>query len=154
MKCDEFYIREAIKEAQKAVCKGEVPVGCVIVIDDCIVARAHNLCETNNSNIEHAEILAIKKACRKLNTSILDEATIYITLEPCLMCAGAIYLSRIKKVVFGAYEPKFGVLGSIIDISEVKDFNHNVEVKSGVLSDEIAAMMKTFFRKIRDCSKS
>ena len=104
MKNDQYYLQEAIKEAKKAYQKNEVPVGCVIVINDKIIARAHNLREQKNSTLAHAEILAIHKATQKLKRWILDDATIYITLEPCLMCAGAIYQSRIKKIVYAARE--------------------------------------------------
>ena len=149
VKNDEYYIKRAIKEAIKAYQKGEVPVGCIIVVDDCIIARAHNLRESKKNTLAHAEVLAINMACRKLGRSILDDATIYITLEPCLMCTGAIFQARIKRVVYGAEEPKFGVLGSIIDVSKIGGFNHKITVTKGVLAEEIATIMKNFFREIR-----
>lgn len=149
-KSDEYYIKAAIKEAKKVYKKGEVPVGCVIVIDDDIIASAHNLREARKNTIAHAEILAIDKACRKLGRSILDDATIYISLEPCLMCVGAIMQARMKRVVYGAAEPKFGALGSIIDVSETDGFNHKIEVARGVLADEASSLMKSFFRELRE----
>jgi len=149
MENDIYYIKEALKEAKKAYVKNEVPVGCVIVINDKIIARAHNLRESKQSCLGHAEIIAIEKASKKLNRWILDDATIYITLEPCTMCAGAIFQSRIKRVVFGADEPKFGSLGSIIDLSNVTGFNHKIEVTRGILSEEVSQLMKKFFKELR-----
>jgi tRNA(adenine34) deaminase len=148
-KNDLYYIKEAIKEAWKAYKKDEVPVGCVLVIGDKIVARGHNLKESRNNSLAHAEMIAINKAMKKLNRSILDDATIYITLEPCLMCTGAIYHTRIKRVVYGAAEPKFGSLGSVVSIQEVQGFNHRVEVEGGIMAEEIAAMMRAFFQNLR-----
>ena len=116
-KDDIFFMKEALKEANKAYLKEEVPVGCVIVYKNEIIARAHNTRHKNKSALDHAEILAIKKANKKLNAWMLDGATIYVTLEPCLMCAGAIFQSRIKRVVYAASEPKFGAFGSILDLS-------------------------------------
>jgi tRNA(adenine34) deaminase len=146
---DQYFIKEAIKEARKAFLKEEVPVGCVIVVDDNIIARGHNLKESKNNALLHAEMIAINKALKKLGTSLLTEATIYITLEPCLMCTGAILQSRIKRVVYGADEPKFGALGSIISIQDVEGFNHKIEVEKGIYSEEISMMMKEFFRILR-----
>lgn len=149
MKTDEYYIAQAIKEANKAYKIGEVPVGCVIVIGDEIVARSHNLRQTKHDATKHAEIIAISKACKKLNRWILDDATLYCTLEPCAMCSGAILQARIKRVVFGAFEPKFGCCGSVINIFD-NDFNHKVEVTSGIKKIEIEKMMKDFFKELRE----
>ena len=146
---DHFFLKEAIKEAKKAYQKQEVPVGCVIVVDGKIISRSHNLRETKQSVLAHAEILAIEKASKKLNRWILDDATIYVTLEPCVMCAGAIFQARIKRVVFGASEPKFGALGSIIDLSKENKFNHKIEVTKGILGEEVAELMKGFFKELR-----
>ena len=113
---NEKYMALALKEAEKAFKKNEVPVGCVIVKDDKVIARAHNLRQTKKSVLGHAEILAIEKASKKLNSWILEDCTIYVTLEPCPMCAGTILQSRIKKLVFAAQEPKFGACGSVINL--------------------------------------
>lgn len=147
---DQYFLKEAIKEAKKAYLKDEVPVGCVIVLNNKIIARGHNLKESKNNALLHAEIVAINKAIKKLGTSILPEATLYVTLEPCLMCAGAIFQTRIKRVVYGASEPKFGVLGSILSLQDVKEFNHKIEVTKGIFAEEIGKMMKDFFRKLRN----
>ncbi|MDD4001120.1 MAG: nucleoside deaminase [Bacilli bacterium] len=146
---DNYYIKEAIKEARKAYLLDEVPVGCLVVINKQIIARGHNLKESKNNALLHAEMVAINKALKKLNTPLLPEATIYITLEPCLMCAGAIFQTRIKRVVYGAKEPKFGVLGSVLSLQEAEGFNHKLEVISGIYADEISEMMKDFFQKLR-----
>lgn len=146
---DEYYIKAAIKEAKKAYEKKEVPVGAIIVIDGVIVARAHNLRQSKHNCLAHAEIIAINKTCKKLKRPVLDGATIYITVEPCLMCVGAIYQARINRVVFGAFEPKFGALGSVTDISGIRGFNHSVTVTSGILKEEIKELMLKFFKELR-----
>ncbi|MFA7435156.1 MAG: nucleoside deaminase [Bacilli bacterium] len=149
MEDDVLFINEAINEAMIAYSKGEVPVGCVIVVDGKIIARGHNQREAKNSVLAHAEIIAIEEASKKLNRWILDDATIYITLEPCLMCAGAIFQARMKRVVYGASEPKFGGLGSLININEIQEINHKLEITSGVKADYIAGIMKNFFIELR-----
>jgi tRNA(adenine34) deaminase len=146
---DILFIKEAIKEAELAYEKNEVPVGCVIVVDGEIIARSHNQRISQTSAIAHAEMLAINEACAKLGRWILDDATIYVTLEPCIMCAGAIYQARMKRVVYGASEPKFGALGSLINLNEIKDINHRLEITSGVEAEYISKMMKDFFMKLR-----
>ena len=147
---DILFMQEALKEAKKAYDKNEVPVGCVIVVDNKIIARAHNTRHKNKSVLDHAEIIAIKKANKKLNAWMLDEATLYVTLEPCVMCAGAIFQSRIKRVVFAACEPKFGSFGSILDLSSNNyKFNHKVIVTRGVLEHDAANLLKTFFKELR-----
>lgn len=138
----------ALKEAEKAFKKNEVPVGCVIVKDDKVIARAHNLRQTKKSVLGHAEILAIEKASKKLNSWILEDCTIYVTLEPCPMCAGTILQSRIKKLVFATNEPKFGACGSVINLFE-KKFNHEVEVIPNVLQEESSKLLKNFFQILR-----
>ena len=138
----------ALKEAEKAFKKNEVPVGCVIVKDDKVIAKAHNLRQTKKSVLGHAEILAIEKASKKLNSWILEDCTIYVTLEPCPMCAGTILQSRIKRLVFAANEPKFGACGSVINLFE-KKFNHEVEVIPNVLQEESAKLLKNFFQILR-----
>ncbi|MFA6628078.1 MAG: nucleoside deaminase [Bacilli bacterium] len=147
------YMQEAIKEARKAEKIGDVPVGCVIVIDDVIVSRAHNLRHHRKNALDHAEMLAIGRACRKLKRWILDDATLYVTLEPCLMCSGAILQARVKKVVYGCPEPKFGCAESIMKVFDDYPFNHHVEVERGVCVLEIETMMKNFFKKLRQKPK-
>ena len=150
MDLKEKYMRAAIKEAYKAELKDEVPIGAVIVCDGKIIARAHNTRQTKQISTHHAEILCIEKACRKLNSWRLEECDLYVTLEPCPMCAGAIQQSRIRKVVFGAYDPKGGFFGSNFNINEVKGLNHYPEVEGGVLKEETAQLLKDFFRKKRE----
>lgn len=145
---NEKYMLLALKEAEKAFKKNEVPVGCVIVKDDKVIAKAHNLRQTKKSVLGHAEILAIEKASKKLNSWILEDCTIYVTLEPCPMCAGTILQSRIKRLVFAANEPKFGACGSVINLFE-KKFNHEVEVIPNVLQEESAKLLKNFFQILR-----
>nr|MDH3098096.1 tRNA adenosine(34) deaminase TadA [Bacillus velezensis] len=146
---DEYYMREAIKEAKKAEAKGEVPIGAVLVLHDEIVARAHNLRETEQRSLAHAEMLAIDEACRKLGTWRLEDAVLYVTLEPCPMCAGAVVLSRVDKVVFGAFDPKGGCTGTLMNLLQEERFNHQAEVVSGVLGEECGEMLSAFFRKSR-----
>lgn len=146
---DEYYMREAIKEAKKAEAKGEVPIGAVLVLHDEIVARAHNLRETEQRSLAHAEMLAIDEACRKLGTWRLEAAVLYVTLEPCPMCAGAVVLSRVDKVVFGAFDPKGGCTGTLMNLLQEERFNHQAEVVSGVLEEECGEMLSAFFRKLR-----
>ena len=150
MDLNEKYMRAAIKEAYKAELKDEVPIGAVIVHDGKIIARAHNTRQTKQISTHHAEMLCIEKACKKLNSWRLEECDLYVTLEPCPMCAGAIQQSRIRKVVFGAYDPKGGFFGSNFNINEVKGLNHYPEVEGGVLKEETAQLLKSFFRKKRE----
>lgn len=145
----EYYMQEAIKEAKKAYRLHEVPVGCVIVVNDKIVARAHNLRHNEKNSLYHAEILAINKACKKLDRWILDDATMYITLEPCIMCSGAILQSRINKLVYGKEEPKFGCVESAMRLFDDYKFNHKVEVIKGTCGAEIEQLMVDFFKDLR-----
>ncbi|MFE7084584.1 tRNA adenosine(34) deaminase TadA, partial [Priestia megaterium] len=138
---DEYYMREAIKEAKKAEAKGEVPIGAVLVLHDEIVARAHNLRETEQRSLAHAEMLAIDEACRKLGTWRLEDAVLYVTLEPCPMCAGAVVLSRVDKVVFGAFDPKGGCTGTLMNLLQEERFNHQASELSGVLGEECGEML-------------
>ncbi len=142
-----YYMKEALKEAEKAFDKNEVPVGCVIVYKDKIIARSHNLRNSSNSSISHAEILAIQQANEYLDTWILEGCTIYVTLEPCPMCAGAIIQSRIDKVVYGANDPKTGSSTSVVSLFD--KFPHQVEVESGLLQEESSQLIKSFFKKLR-----
>lgn len=141
-------MKEAIIEAQKAFDIGEIPIGCVIVQNDKIIARAHNLRESLNLGTAHAEILAINKAANFLQSWRLDNTTLYVTIEPCSMCAGAIIQSRISKLVYGAYEPKGGAHRSKVNLFDI-NFNHKVEVIPNVLEEETSILMKNFFKNIR-----
>jgi len=149
MNTDETYMQMAISEAEKAYKKGEAPVGCVIVHNGKAIAKAHNLRESRKNALSHAEIIAIGKAAKKLNGWRLLDCTLYVTLEPCPMCAGAIINARIPRVVFGAFDPKAGCFGSIHDFTK-SGFNHSPVVVSGVLAEESAALLKSFFREKRD----
>ncbi|PKM61611.1 MAG: tRNA-specific adenosine deaminase [Firmicutes bacterium HGW-Firmicutes-21] len=145
---DRFYIKQAIKRAKKAALLGEVPVGAVIVKDGVIISSGYNLREKKNNALLHAEIIAIDRACKRLGVWRLEDCTLYVTLEPCPMCAGAIINSRIKRVVFGGYDQKAGVYGSVFNISDFA-FNHRYEVTGGVLKDECAALLSDFFAQLR-----
>ena len=149
IKNDEYYMKQALKEAQKAFLLNEVPVGCVIVYEDKIIARGYNKRELLESSLAHAEIVAINKACKKLNSWRLEDCTMYITLEPCCMCSGAIIQSRIKKVIYGACDYRFGAHKSIINLFDVK-FNHMVDISGGVLEEECSNIIKDFFKKLRN----
>jgi len=142
------YMEIAFLEAKKAFIKGEVPIGAVIVVNDKIISKAHNLRHTKKNALYHAEVLVISKACKKLKRWILDDATLYVTVEPCLMCSGAILQARIKRLVFGVEEAKFGALGSIINVNDY-NFNHKVEISKGLYEKEIKELMQDFFRKLR-----
>lgn len=141
---------EAIKEAKKAELIDEVPIGCVIVKDDKIIARGHNLRESKQRSTAHAEIIAIEKACRKLKSWRLEGCSLYVTLEPCPMCSGAILQSRIEHVVYGAKDSKGGCMESCMNMYEVKGFNHYPDVIGGVLEDECGSLLKTFFKRKRE----
>ncbi|KFN08959.1 tRNA-specific adenosine deaminase [Priestia megaterium] len=147
-------MRLAIDEALKAKDKLEVPIGAVIVQNDEVVASAYNLRETEQRSVAHAELLAIDEACKKLRTWRLEDATLYVTLEPCPMCAGAIVLSRVKRVVFGAYDPKGGCAGTLLNLLEFEKFNHQAEVVGGMLEKECGSLLTTFFRELRQRKKS
>ncbi|MCF8891238.1 tRNA adenosine(34) deaminase TadA [Priestia megaterium] len=151
---DEKYMRLAIDEALKAKDKLEVPIGAVIVQNDEVVASAYNLRETEQRSVAHAELLAIDEACKKLGTWRLEDATLYVTLEPCPMCAGAIVLSRVKRVVFGAYDPKGGCAGTLLNLLEFEKFNHQAQVVGGVLEEECGSLLTTFFRELRQRKKA
>ncbi|MBU8881445.1 tRNA adenosine(34) deaminase TadA [Bacillus sp. FJAT-29790] len=150
---DEIYMLEAIKEAKKAEQLEEVPIGAVIVLNGEIIARAHNLRESNQNAISHAELIAIDQACQSLGTWRLEDAILYVTLEPCPMCSGAIILSRIKKVVYGAKDPKGGCAGTFMNLLQDERFNHQSEVISGVLDKECGSLLSTFFKSLRKRKK-
>jgi tRNA(adenine34) deaminase len=148
-KADKFYMSEALKEAQRAFEEDEVPVGAVIVHDGRIIARGHNQVERLNDPTAHAEIIAITSATNYLGTKWLNEASLYVTIEPCSMCAGAMVLARIKNLCFGAKDPKTGACGSIINIANHKKLNHRIKVTKGILEIECSSLLKDFFRKKR-----
>lgn len=150
---DEKYMKEAIKQAKKAESIDEVPIGAVIVHNDKIIARAHNLRESKQNSIAHAEVIAIQKACKKLGSWRLENCTLYVTLEPCPMCSGAILQSRIKRVVYGAADPKGGCIESCMKMYEMNGFNHYPDVTSGILKDECSELLKNFFKKKRETKK-
>ncbi len=149
MTTDEKYMREAIKQARKAAKIDEVPIGCVIVYDDKIIARGYNRRNTDKSTLAHAEIIAIRKAAKVIGDWRLEDCTMYITLEPCPMCAGAIIQARIPRVVVGAMNPKAGCAGSVINLLQMDGFNHKAELTSGVLVDECRTMLQDFFKEMR-----
>ena len=150
---DERYMKEAIKQAKKAYALDEVTIGCVIVQDNKIIARGYNRRNTDKNALAHAEISAIKKASKKTGDWRLEDCTMYVTLEPCQMCAGAIVQSRMKKVVIGAMNPKAGCAGSVINILQMKQFNHQAEMENGILEKECADMLSTFFKELREKKK-
>ena len=147
------FMKAALKEAKKAYEKLEVPVGAVIVKDGKIIARAHNLKETKYDTTKHAEILAIQKASKKLNSWRLIDCEMYVTLEPCSMCAGALINSRIKKVYIGASDQKTGAVGSVFNLLEDYTFNHKVEYEKGVMQEECENILKEFFKELRKIKK-
>ena len=150
----EQFMYQALKEAKKAYNKLEVPVGCVIVKDGKIIARAHNLKETKTDTTKHAEILAIQKASKKLQSWRLIDCDMYVTLEPCPMCAGAIIQSRIRKLYYGTQDLKTGAVGSVFNLLEDYTFNHKVEYESGILQNECENILKDFFRFLRKIKKN
>lgn len=146
---DEQFMLEALKEAEKAAAEGEVPVGAVIVKDGEIIARAHNRVETDRASTAHAELLAIEAAETALGAKWLADATMYVTLEPCSMCAGAMVLARIRRLVIGTEDPKTGACGSLLNVANNEGLNHRIEMTTGVLREECSEMLKEFFRNKR-----
>ena len=146
---DEKFMKEAIKQAKKAEAIGDVPIGCVIVHDGKIIARGSNKRNKDKTVLAHAELLAIQKASKKVNDWRLEDCTMYITLEPCQMCAGAIVQARIPKVVIGAMNPKAGCAGSVLNILQIDKFNHQVEIERGILEEECSQMLSDFFKELR-----
>lgn len=149
MEQDIYFMNLAIEEAKKAEAIQEVPIGAVVVLNGEVISRAHNLREIEQRSIAHAELLAIDEACKKLGTWRLEDATLYVTLEPCPMCAGAIVLSRVKRVVYGASDPKGGCVGTLMNLVTEERFNHQAEVGAGVLEEECGALLTNFFRELR-----
>lgn len=143
------FMKAALEEAEKAFDKGEVPIGAVVVYNGEIIARAHNLRETNSHPLTHAEILAIHHASGHFDSFRLEDCTLYVTLEPCVMCSGAIIMSRVSHVVFGAYDPKGGTVRSLMELLDEPRFNHRPTVTAGVLEEECSQLLKRFFRDLR-----
>ena len=150
---DEKYMKAAIREAKKAYKLDEVPIGCVIVQNDKIIARGYNRRNTDKNTLAHAELSAIKKASKKTGDWRLEDCTMYVTLEPCQMCAGAIVQSRLGKVVIGSMNPKAGCAGSVINLLQMKQFNHQAEMETGILEEECSAMLSGFFQELREKKK-
>lgn len=153
IKRDEKYMREAIRQAKKASALMEVPIGCVIVYEDKIIARGYNRRNTDKNTLSHAEMNAIRKASKKLGDWRLEGCTMYITLEPCQMCAGAIVQARVSRVVIGSMNPKAGCAGSILNLLEMEQFNHQVDVTRGILAEECSRMLSDFFKELREWKK-
>lgn len=150
---EEKYMKEAIKQAQKAYAIGEVPIGCVIVFEDKVIGRGYNRRITDKNTLSHAELNAIKKASKSLNDWRLDNCEMFVTLEPCQMCSGAIVQSRIKKVYIGSMNPKAGCAGSILNLLQIPQFNHQVEIETGILMEQCSQMLKQFFKELRKKDK-
>lgn len=150
----EKYMKEAIKQAKKALALGEVPIGCVIVYEGRIIGRGYNRRNTDKNTLAHAEITAINKASKYIGDWRLEGCTLYVTLEPCQMCAGAIIQARIPEVVMGAMNPKAGCGGSVLNVLEMPRFNHQATVSRGVLGEECSALLKTFFTELRERNKA
>lgn len=149
----EKYMKAAMTQAKKAYALGEVPIGCVIVHEGKIIGRGYNRRNTDKNTLAHAEITAINKASRKIGDWRLEDCTLYVTLEPCQMCSGAIVQARIKRVVVGCMNPKAGCAGSILNLLDMKEFNHQVELTTGVLEEQCSGMMKQFFKELRQKQK-
>ncbi|KEK17100.1 adenosine deaminase [Bacillus manliponensis] len=154
MEQDIYFMQLAIEEAKKAEMIEEVPIGAVVVLDGEVISRAYNLRECEQRSIAHAELLALDEACKKLGTWRLEDATLYVTLEPCPMCSGAIVLSRVKRVVYGASDPKGGCAGTLMNLLTDERFNHQAEVEAGVLEEECGALLTNFFRALRKKRKA
>ena len=154
MTVEEKYMKEAIRQAKKAEKLGEVPIGCIIVYQDKIIGRGYNRRTVDKNVLSHAEINAIKKACKVMGDWRLEECTMYVTLEPCPMCAGAIVQARIPRVVIGCMNPKAGCAGSVLDMLHEKGFNHQADTRTGVLEEECSGMLKSFFKELRRHSRS
>lgn len=149
MEIQEKYMKEALKQARKAYKLGEVPIGCVIVYEDKIIARGYNRRKTDKNTLSHAELQAIRKASRVMGDWRLEGCDLYVTLEPCQMCSGAIVQARIPRVVIGCMNPKAGCAGSILNLLQMPQFNHQVEIVRGIMEEECSVLLKTFFKELR-----
>ena len=154
MTSDESFMKQAVKQAKKAYDKLETPIGCVIVYEDKIIARGYNKRNMKKNTLAHAEILAINKASKMLGDWRLEDCTMYVTLEPCPMCAGAIVQARIPRVVIGSMNPKAGCAGSVLNLLQQDGLNHQVEITKGVLAEECSGLMTNFFRELRKKKKA
>jgi len=150
----EKYMKQALREALKAYALSEVPIGCIIVYEDKIIGRGYNRRNTDKNTLAHAEITAINKASKKTGDWRLENCTLYVTLEPCQMCSGAIVQARIPKVVIGSMNPKAGCAGSILNILQMEEFNHQAAIESGILEEECSNMLKKFFQELRIRNKN
>ena len=150
---DEKYMKEAIRQAKKAYALDEVPIGCVIVQNGKIIARGYNRRNTDKNTLAHAELTAIKKASKKTGDWRLEDCTLYVTLAPCQMCAGAIVQSRMGRVVIASMNPKAGCAGSVLNLLQMSQFNHKVEIEKGVLGEECSQMLSKFFKELRKRKK-
>ena len=150
---DEKFMKEAIRQARKAYALNETPIGCVIVYEGKIIGRGYNRRNTDKNTLAHAEITAIRKASRKIGDWRLEGCTLYVTLEPCPMCAGAIVQSRMDRVVVGCMNPKAGCAGSVLNVLQTEGFNHQTELTTGVCQEECSSMMKSFFKELRQAKK-
>lgn len=150
---DEKYMRHAVRQAKKAYALGETPIGCVIVYQDKIIGRGYNRRTIDKNTLAHAELIAIRKASRKMGDWRLEGCTMYVTLEPCQMCSGAIVQSRMTRVVVGCMNPKAGCAGSVLNLLQMQEFNHQAELTTGVLEEECSQMMKSFFKELRENKK-
>lgn len=146
---EEKFMKEAVRQAKKALALGEVPIGCVIVYNDKIIGRGYNRRITDKNTLSHAELNAIRKASKTLGDWRLDDCEMFITLEPCQMCSGAIVQSRIKKVYIGTMNPKAGCAGSILNLLQIPEFNHQVDIETNILHDECSSMLTSFFKELR-----
>ena len=153
MRDEEKFMKEAIRQAKKAYALREVPIGCVIVYEGKIIARGYNRRNTDKNTTSHAEINAIRKASKKLGDWRLEGCTLYVTLEPCQMCAGAIVQSRMRRVIIGSMNPKAGCAGSVLNLLQMQQFNHQVEITRGVLEETCSSMLSAFFRELRQRKK-
>ena len=150
---EEKHMRAALREAKKAYALGEVPIGCVLVADDKIIARGYNRRKTDKNTLSHAETNAIRKASKETGDWRLEQCTMYVTLEPCQMCAGAIVQSRMGRVVIASMNPKAGCAGSVLNLLQMSQFNHQVEIEKGVLGEECSQMLSNFFKELRKRKK-
>ncbi len=151
---DRLFMKQALEEAQQAALLGEVPIGAVLVYEGKIIARAHNLRETTQNATTHAELLVIQEACKKIGSWRLEDTTLYVTLEPCPMCAGAILQSRVPRVVYGARDQKAGCVDSLYRLLNDERFNHECDVTEGILAEECGQILTDFFKALRDRKKA